>query len=141
MPKQPRDESDLFADLENSPPKEDGLGDEWNPKKHHYRDGHETSQEAAYQAEPTARAHEGIIVGTLRRHPELGCTINEIEAWLKEDGPALTYAQLSRRFSNLQRINAIYDTGLKRPTPSKRKAIVWKATFAAGEIPPKSSEP
>jgi hypothetical protein len=129
------DPEDLFPELN---PKEDlRFGNEelnpWNPKHHFRRDGPETSKAAAYKAGPTARTHEGKIVAALRRNPNLGLTINEVVDDLWKVGTPLDYAQVSRRFSNLQRIVAIYNTGQTRKTPSNCDAIVWKATISGGE--------
>ena len=119
------DDLDLFPDLEPDQQPPEGL---WDAKHHYRRDGPETSKAAAYQAEPVATAHEGMIVAAIKRYPDLGLTINEVVDELSRVGTPLGYHQVSRRFSNLQRHNWIYDTGVRRKTPSQRDAIVWKTS-------------
>ena len=94
-------------------------------RTHARRGDPQTSHEAAMQAQPLAYQHQIKILRALLSHGPSTCdelaTISEV---------GLDRHQIGRRMSELAGKNGgsrlVEDSGLKRSTPTGRRAIVWR---------------
>lgn len=89
----------------------------------------DTSHDAAAIAalSPASREVKRIILGLLRRHgPHTAFELRE--RYLDVPGaPVVQPNTINRRVSDLANIGLVVDTGIRRLTPDRRRAIVWRA--------------
>lgn len=84
------------------------------------RDDPDTSHGAAERAAEFAGKHKARILEALRRSPN-GATKDEISRVTGIDPVAV-----ARRMRELANEGLVEDSGLRRPTPTGRRAIVWR---------------
>lgn len=87
-----------------------------------YAVGSDTSQAAALSMQPTAQSLGGKILADIKQQGVLGRTCAEVEAQA-----TLRHQTASARLWELRAKGHIKDSGIRRPTPSGRKAVVWIA--------------
>ena len=90
----------------------------------------DTSKDAAAIAalSPSSREIKRIIMRLLRQHgPQTAFERREIYAGVF-GAPVVQPNTVNRRVSDLAGIGLVVDSGTRRDTPDRRKAIVWRAT-------------
>lgn len=91
---------------------------DWS-KRARRTDAH-TSHEAAARAGEFAHGHHAAILGSLMTQGP--ADIYEL-AWRT----GIDHVAVARRMSELLKLKAVERTGETRPTPSGRRAMVWRA--------------
>lgn len=86
---------------------------------HAHRHDPDTSVEAARAAQGMADQHKAIIWTELLFFGDM--TSQEIA-----DKCELDYHQVARRMSEMKRAGEVQDSGERRPSPSGRRACVWR---------------
>lgn len=96
-----------------------------------YARGSDTSHEAAESVD--ASTLRGIVLGAIRKYQHYGLTCDEVEQLMQ-----LRHQTASARINELHsKFFAIVDSGQRRLTRSRRKAVVWVAReFAPPVTPP-----
>ncbi len=81
---------------------------------------HDTERAAAYEAIWTANETTRAVYRILLKRRDKGATYTELQQ-------ALGIASAQQRLSDLVQRGLVVDSGQRRLTPRKRKAIVWMA--------------
>lgn len=84
--------------------------------------GTETSNDAARSIEPQLPRLEKMVLDCLRGWGDDGLTCDTVEMMT-----ALPHQTTSARLNQLAKRKLIRDSGLRRPTRSGRRAVVWVA--------------
>jgi predicted HTH transcriptional regulator len=79
----------------------------------------DTSHDAAIRATRFSKSHKGKIFKSLLWKGDM--TAHEMEKYT-----GLNYVQIDRRMHELVKSKLVIDSGIRRPTPTGGRAIVWQ---------------